>query len=79
MSPTVLTQNGYQVKIYPNDHSPPHVHVVKAGNAAKVTLDPVEVKTNHGFNPRELGDIKKLVEEYQEELREEWDRLHPSP
>jgi hypothetical protein len=29
--------------IYPNDHTPPHVHVWKAGNEARVLLSPVEL------------------------------------
>lgn len=79
MSPTVLRDKGYQVKIYPNDHPPPHVHVVKAGNTAKVSLNPVEAKTNYGFNLREIGDILDIVKEYQAELMDEWDKLHPAP
>jgi hypothetical protein len=79
MSPTVLSQNGYQIKIYPNDHPPPHVHVIRAEKEAKVSLDPIEVKTNYGFNQRAIGDILDMIEAYQEELLAAWDKLHPAP
>ena len=77
MSPTVLREKGYQVKIYPNDHPPAHVHVVKAEHEARVTLEPVEAKTNLGFNTREIGDILDMIEEHQADLLAEWDRTHP--
>jgi hypothetical protein len=77
MSPTVLRQGGYQVKIYPNDHPPPHIHVSHSEKVAKVTLDPVEVKSNWGFNDRELGDILEMVRDHLDELVAEWERIHP--
>jgi hypothetical protein len=46
MSPTILRQGGYQVTIFANDHLPPHVHVRRAGNAARIRLDPIEVLHN---------------------------------
>ena len=36
--PTVHREQGFQVRIYPADHLPPHVHVVKAGTAVKIAL-----------------------------------------
>ena len=36
--PTVLTKNGFKVRIYLNDHLPAHVHVFKAGGEAKINL-----------------------------------------
>ncbi len=64
MSPTVLRQAGYQFIIFPNDHPPPHVHVRRAGDAARVRLDPVEILHNQGFNTRELGVILAIVQEH---------------
>jgi hypothetical protein len=52
--------------------------VIKAEKEAKVTLDPIEVKTNYGFNQREIGDILDIIEKYQEALLAEWDKLHPA-
>jgi hypothetical protein len=32
--PTVLRDEGFEVRIYTSDHPPPHVHVAKAGAIA---------------------------------------------
>lgn len=78
MSPTVLNEDGYQVMIYLNDHTPAHVHVFKAENEAKVQLDPVEIMDNEGFNTRQLKAIRTLITEHQDELLGEWDKYHPN-
>ncbi|NJN61100.1 MAG: DUF4160 domain-containing protein [Coleofasciculaceae cyanobacterium RL_1_1] len=36
--PTILRQDGFAVRLYFNDHDPPHVHVFKAGGQAKIAL-----------------------------------------
>lgn len=75
--PTLFTEDGYQVKMYYNDHPPAHVHVVKAENEARVTIDPIEVKTNVGFNSRELSKIMDIIRAHQDELIEKWKVFHP--
>ena len=76
MSPTVLREDGYQVKIYLNDHPPAHVHVVRAGKEARVGLDPIVVHNNWGFNNRELSKIQDIIEANQSLLLAEWDKYH---
>lgn len=40
--PTILVEDGFAVRIWPNDHAPPHVHVAKGDGMARVALgDPV--------------------------------------
>jgi len=77
MSPRVFTEHGYRVVIYPNDHSPAHVHVIHADGKARVKLDPVELVNSWGFNTREIGDILDMIEDHQAELLAKWDELHP--
>ena len=43
-----------------------------------MTLDPVELKTNVGFNTREISVILDMIEKHQTALLAEWDKLHPS-
>lgn len=74
--PTAFTEDGYRFKIYPNDHTPAHVHVQKAEREARITLESIEVASNEGFNERELKRIKKLVEDHQAQLLEMWDTYH---
>lgn len=37
--PTIKMLPGCQIKIYPADHKPPHVHIWAAGLAAKMRID----------------------------------------
>lgn len=74
--PTVLRVGGYQFGIYLNDHPPAHVHVRKAEKSARVTIDPIEVMNNYGFNERELSQIKAIIEQHQTELMDIWKRYH---
>jgi hypothetical protein len=36
--PTVLRKDGFAVRIYFNDHLPPHVHVFKGGGQVRISL-----------------------------------------
>lgn len=37
--PTVLREGGFSIRIYLDDHPPPHVHVVSASGTAKIRID----------------------------------------
>ena len=56
--PTVPRIGGLRVAIYPNDHPPPHVHVIGAKGEAVFYLNcpegPIELRENHGFNGSEI-------------------------
>jgi hypothetical protein len=45
--PTIVTEDGYRFKIYPNDHPPAHTHVHKAENEARVSLEPIEIMSSY--------------------------------
>src|SRR2546422_10696385 len=36
--PTLIREDGFEVRIYTLDHPPPHVHVAKAGAVIKIDL-----------------------------------------
>ena len=80
--PTVLRIGRARVVIYPNDHLPPHVHVVDGDKHAKVTLpreQPDEhprVVEVHGFSRVELARILEAVDVASPELRKDWRRIH---
>lgn len=76
--PTIVNEDGYRLKIYPNDHPPAHTHVQKAENEARVRIDTCEIVSNEGFNSRELSAIVELVRKYQEVLLAAWDSYHES-
>src|SRR5260221_14588648 len=71
--PTVLREKGYRIGFYsakPNE--PPHVHVKKGGNEAKLWLSPVQLAWSHGLSQHELWDIVRIVEAHQRVLLEAW-------
>ena len=61
--------DGYKFRLYSSDvNEPPHVHVIKAENEAKIWLEPVELETNRS----ELNRVLKLTELHRAELLEAW-------
>ena len=61
---------------------PPHVHVERDRNEAKFWeakfwLDPVRLERGGGFPRHELRDIRRLIEEYEQHLLEEWNERRP--
>ncbi len=54
---------------------PPHVHV-EAGDAyAKLWLDPVSFAVSAGFNAKEMGEIRRLLEQRRDECKEAWNEF----
>ena len=51
---------------------PIHVHVRRDQHEAKFWLAPVELAWNHGFGPRELNEIRRLVVEHEQSITEAW-------
>jgi hypothetical protein len=78
--PTVLRFGGLRVVVYPNDHRPPHVHVMGKGHEAIFNLNcssgPVELRENYGFPWRELGRIQQELDWNLGKLCEAWEKIH---
>jgi hypothetical protein len=71
--PTVLREKGYRFFFYMADrYEPPHIHVNKQENAAKLWLDPVELAFNDGFREHELAEIVRIVNAHLDELIAAW-------
>ncbi len=63
--PTVIIE-GHKFRFYSSDFSePPHVHVIRAENEAKIRLVPVALVYNHGYNTAALNRILRLVDQHQ--------------
>ena len=70
--PTIQIE-GYQFRFYSSDVSePPHMHVIKAENVAKIWLHPVELEYNRGYNRSELNRLLKLTQQHRQQLLEAW-------
>jgi len=78
LSPTVHREKGFRFFFYSNEGlEPPHIHVVKGGNEAKIWLTPeVSVAENYGFFRKEPNTVLGIVEANLEKFLEEYYRWH---
>jgi hypothetical protein len=52
-----------------------HVHVISPDGEAKFWLEPkIELAVNKGIGANELNELKKIVEERLDEIRDSWQR-----
>ena len=70
--PTIFIDS-YRFRFYSSDRNePPHMHVIRGENEAKIWLQPVEVEYNRGYNTPELNRILRLTLQNQVKLLETW-------
>ncbi len=76
--PTVVRDGPFSVRIYLNDHPPPHVHVVTASGTAKVRIDreAPELVTVVGMSRPEAARALALVEEHRQLCLQRWRDIH---
>jgi Domain of unknown function (DUF4160) len=71
---------GWRVVIFPNDHRPPHVHVIGTEEHARFELPCdlglVQLMSNIGFGLRELKQIERHLQNHLAHLCSEWERIH---
>ena len=75
--PTLLREDGFEVRIYTLDHPPSHVHVAKAGAVVKIDLT-----THHAIeivgsiSDRDVKRAEQLVVRNAPFLKQEWEKRH---
>ena len=75
--PTLVREDGFEVRIYTSDHPPPHVHIEKAGAIMKIDLATSEVMEIVGtISDRDVKRAERLVAKHSLFLNAEWIRLH---
>jgi len=74
--PIVLREGGFEIKIYFNDHPPPHVHAFKGGGEIKINLDPTVVVQVWNMTKQGAQKAKRVVNEHQKYLLEAWEKIH---
>ena len=73
MSPVFRRESEYTFKIYSNEEERMHIHVLCNGKEAKYWLEPqVELAKNTGIPEHKLNDIKKIVEKYADNFKEQF-------
>ena len=71
--PTVLRSGPYRIYFHSHEpNEPPHVHVDRDDQSAKLWLRPVALARNLGFSATELRRVQRLVEDHEVELLEAW-------
>lgn len=66
---------GISIRMYFDDHHPPHFHAIYGGNEAEIGIDPITFRC--GKLPRRaLGMVMEWASEHQQELLDNWNRLH---
>jgi len=77
--PTVHREAGFQFRLFPNDHGPPHVHAVKGDGSAKIVLVPGGKPYLDGvFDLADRDAVKavKIAAGVQDLLQSAWEALH---
>ena len=78
MSPTIFRYRSYRFYFFSREEPRMHVHVISPDGEAKFWLEPdIELAVNQGLGAAELNELKKIVEERQNEIREHWRRHFP--
>ena len=71
--PTVMRIGPYRLFFYSADGGePPHRHIDRDDQIAKLWLDPVRLADSCGFNRSELRELERIVTDRQRELMEAW-------
>ncbi|MDQ1351980.1 MAG: hypothetical protein QG657_2286 [Acidobacteriota bacterium] len=72
--PTVFSIKGYRFFFFTREGSEPmHVHIAKAQKYAKFWLNPITLGKNYGFISKELTEIRNLIAENHDLIKEKWD------
>ena len=75
--PTVIREDGFEVRIYTFDHPPPHVHVAKAGAIVRIDLATYYVTEIVGaISDRDVKRAERLVARHAKQLKQEWAKIH---
>lgn len=74
---TVHRENGFEFRIWPNDHTPPHVHAWKAGGMAKIELlGGFAVVKVREMKPVDVIRAVRIVIANEQTLLQAWREIH---
>jgi hypothetical protein len=78
--PTLVRQDGFDIRMYFDDHDPPHVHVFKAGGQAKIAIGDSTIAPSlilvQGMNSKDTKAALRVVIQHQANLLEKWEDYH---
>lgn len=79
--PTIWRGGGFRFVIWPDDHHPPHVHIVR-GNRVLAIVNmaiggrTVWIRENFGLKRQELASVVRVVASNNDLFMMEWTKLH---
>ena len=73
--PKIFERDGFRVFIYPNDHSPAHVHIWKAEGQVIIELDPIRIRRFEAMRRKNVSKAVEIVEENQVVFLEKWSEI----
>lgn len=77
--PTILRVDGLRFYFHSHEpNEPPHVHVDRGGASAKFWLHDGSVAYNAGFAARDLGTLRRVVQDRRDEFLEAWNGFFKS-
>lgn len=75
MSPTVFTEGGFRFYFFSREEQRLHIHVLCDSGEAKFWIEPrIELAGIYGLSENELGRVRKLIEEHEDDIRNAWKR-----
>ena len=74
--PTIFNEGGFRFMIYPDDHSPPHVHAIGAGCMIRIGLEPLAILSSVGAKASDVRKAVEIAERRREELLAGWRKYH---
>ena len=73
--PEICRFFGIVIRMYFLDHAPPHFHARYGDSEAQIRIEPVGLLAGH-LSARALALVVEWATLHQDELRENWRRLH---
>ena len=77
--PTIINKDGFRIIIYPDDHLPPHVHVIKDNEEVKIDLGNNDISPSiieAWMNKKSTKKAMQIVMENQDILLKAWGDIH---
>jgi Domain of unknown function (DUF4160) len=72
--PTISAFYGIMIRMYHDEHGPPHFHAIYQGDQAVIGIESLDLRAGR-LPRRALGFVLDWARVHQEELRANWQRI----
>ncbi len=77
--PVIVSEQGFSVVLYFNDHDPAHAHVKKAGGEARIFLGDIDTEPSlwdsDGLSNKDVKKALAIVILFQDLLLQKWEEF----